>query len=93
MLKQCIVFFARSDWLLNLRISNAIHCFTSTSSKKLFLKYTEKATKFGLEVLTGKALSVRLEFIVETGENVFYFPTIVATAVHSRRHPTGFPAK
>jgi len=28
-------------------------------------------TKFGLEVLTGKALSVWLEFIDETGEKVF----------------------
>ena len=30
------------------------------------LKYTKKVTKFGLEVLTGKALSVWLEFIDET---------------------------
>ena len=28
-------------------------------------------TKFGLEVLTGKALSFRLEFIDKTGEKVF----------------------
>ena len=28
-------------------------------------------TKFGLEVLTGKALSFWLEFIDKTGENVF----------------------
>ena len=31
------------------------------------------ATKFGLEVLTGNALSARLEFIYETIEKVFLF--------------------
>ena len=31
----------------------------------------KQMTKFGLEVLTGKALSFLLEFINETGENVF----------------------
>ena len=31
----------------------------------------KKVTKFGLEVLTGKALSFLLEFIDETGEEVF----------------------
>ena len=31
----------------------------------------KKVTKFGLEVLTGKALSFRLEFIDKTGEKVF----------------------
>ena len=36
----------------------------------MFLKYTMKVAKFGLEVLTGKALSVCLEFINETGEKV-----------------------
>ena len=40
-------------------------------SNKLFLKYTKKVTNFGLEVLTGKALSVWLEFIGETGNKVF----------------------
>ena len=31
----------------------------------------KKVTKFGLEVLTGKALSFWLEFIDKTGEKVF----------------------
>ena len=31
----------------------------------------KKVTKFGLEVLTGRALSFLLKFIDETGENVF----------------------
>ena len=31
----------------------------------------KKVTKFGLEVLTGKALSFLLEFINETGEKGF----------------------
>ena len=31
----------------------------------------KKVTKFGLEVLTGKALSFRLEFIDKTSEKVF----------------------
>ena len=31
----------------------------------------KQMTKFGLEVLTGKALSFWLEFIDETGEKVF----------------------
>ena len=39
---------------------------------KLFPKYTKKVMKFGLEVLTGKALSVWLEFIDETGNKVFF---------------------
>ena len=38
---------------------------------KLFPKYTKKVMKFGLEVLTGKALSVWLEFSDETGNKVF----------------------
>ena len=33
----------------------------------------KKVTKFGLEVLTGKALSFWLEFIDKTGEKVFRF--------------------
>ena len=33
-LNSVTVFFARSDWLLNLRISSAIHRFTSSSSKQ-----------------------------------------------------------
>ena len=33
-------------------------------------------TKFGLEVLTGKALSVWLEFIDETGEKVFLLTSL-----------------
>ena len=33
-LKQWIVFFARSDWLLKVRLSSAIHCFTSNSSER-----------------------------------------------------------
>ena len=37
----------------------------------LFLKYTKKVMKLGLEALTGRALSVWLEFISETGEKVF----------------------
>ena len=35
--------------------------------------HTKKKTKFGLEVLTGKALSFWLKFIDETGEKVFLF--------------------
>ena len=102
-LKQWIVFFARSDWLLNQWISCTIHWFTSSSSErampnsrklsceqnafpvscrkqtkkfhnlssKLFPKYTEKVTKFELEVFTGKALSFWHEFIDKTGEKVF----------------------
>ena len=42
---------------------------------KLFTKYTKKVTKFGLEVLTGKALSFWLEFIDKTGEKVFCLQT------------------
>ena len=38
---------------------------------KLFPKHTKKVTKFGLEVLTGKALSFWLEFIDKTDEKVF----------------------
>ena len=38
---------------------------------QLYLKYMKQLTKFGLEVLTGKALSFWLEFINETGEKVF----------------------
>ena len=34
---------------------------------------SEKVTKFGLQILTGKALSFRLEFIDETSEKVFCF--------------------
>ena len=37
----------------------------------MFPKYTKKVTKLGLEVVTGKALTVWLEFIDETGEKVF----------------------
>ena len=37
--------------------------------------------KVGLEALTGKALSVWLEFIDETGENVFYFQMQIKTCV------------
>ena len=33
----------------------------------------KKVTKFGLQVLTGKALSFDLNFIDKTGENVFSF--------------------
>ena len=46
--------------------------FTAVTKKeisqliKLFPKYTKKVTKFGLEVLTGKALSFWLEFIDKT---------------------------
>ena len=41
--------------------------------KKLFPKYTKKVTKLGLEVLTGQALSVWLEFIDETVKKFFVF--------------------
>ena len=41
------------------------------NQKKLSPKYTKKMAKLGLEVLTGKALSFLLEFIDETGEEVF----------------------
>ena len=34
-------------------------------------KYTKKVTKFGLKVLTDRALSFLLEFIDKTGEKVF----------------------
>ena len=37
----------------------------------MFPKYTKKATEFGLEVLTRKALSFSLEFIDKTGEKGF----------------------
>ena len=40
---------------------------------KLFPKYTKKVKKFGLEVLTGKALSVWLDFIDETGKKSCLF--------------------
>ena len=47
-------------------------CRNSTTNRsKLFLKYMKKVTKFGLEVLTGKALSFWLEFIDKTGGKVF----------------------
>ena len=36
----------------------------------MFPKYTKKVTKFGLEVLTRKALSFLLEFIDKAGEKV-----------------------
>ena len=39
---------------------------------RLFPKYTKEVTNFGLEVLTGRALSFLLEFIDKTGEKVFY---------------------
>ena len=39
--------------------------------KQAVPEYTKKVTKFGLEVLTGKALSFLLEFIDKTGEKVF----------------------
>ena len=42
-------------------------------ANKLFPKYTKKATKVGLEVLTRKALSGWLEFIDETGEKVYFY--------------------
>ena len=38
---------------------------------KLFPKYTKKVKKIGLEVLIGKALSVWLDFIDETGKKGF----------------------
>ena len=41
--------------------------------KQAVPKYTKKVTKFGLEVLTGKALSFWLEFVDETCEKVFCF--------------------
>ena len=41
-------------------------------TNKLFPKYTKKVRKFGLEVITGKALSVWLEFIDETGKKKFF---------------------
>ena len=47
-------------------------CRNSTTNRsKLFLKYMKKVTKFGLEVLTGKALSFWFEFIDKTGGKVF----------------------
>ena len=99
--KHSIVFFKRSDWLLNQWTSSAIHWFTSSSfrasdaklakvtskmasqfaavtnkeisqkSNKLFPKYTKKVKNIGLEVLIGKALSVWLDFIDETGKKGF----------------------
>ena len=44
---------------------------TSQLIKQAVPKYTNKVTKFGVDVLTGKALSSWLEFIDQTGENVF----------------------
>ena len=44
-----------------------------------------EVTKFGLEVLTGKALSVSLEFIDETDEKVFCFvfkPCVTLFSLH-----------
>ena len=40
-------------------------------------------TKFGLEVLTGKSLSVWLEFIDETDEKVFCLQMQIKVAEHS----------
>ena len=45
----------------------------SQQSSKLFPKYTKKVTKFGVEVLTGQALSFWLEFIDKTGEKGFFY--------------------
>ena len=42
-----------------------------TKSSKVFPNYAKKVTKFGLEVLTGKALSFWLKFITKTDEKVF----------------------
>ena len=50
-------------------------------SNKLFLKYTKKVTNFGLEVLTGKALSVWLEFIDKTGNKVFVYKCKLSLAL------------
>jgi len=52
--------------------------FASVTNKKIsqIIKkavpeiYTKKVTKFGLEVLTSKALSFLLEFIDKTGANL-----------------------
>ena len=50
-------------------------------SNKLFPKYTKKVRKLGLEVLTGKALSVWHEFIDETGEKAFVYKCKLSLAL------------
>ena len=42
-------------------------------SSKLFPKYTKKVAKFGLKVLTGKALPFWLEFFDKTGKTFFVY--------------------
>ena len=49
---------------------NKLRNFT-TNQSSYEAKYMKKVTKFGLEVLAGKALSFGLEFIDKTGEKVF----------------------
>ena len=44
----------------------------SRFANKLFPKCMKKVTKFGLEALTGKILSVWLEFIDETGVKEYF---------------------
>ena len=67
-------------------VSNAALKSNSTSrvtgSNKLFPKYTKKVTKFGLEVLTGNALSViLLELIDESGGKVFVYKCKLSLAL------------
>ena len=70
------MFYRRSDWLLNhyslihhqfLRASERrqtrVGCEQNAFPASYFRKYIKKVTEFGLEVLTGKALSFWLEWL------------------------------
>ena len=50
----------------------------------------KKVTKFGLEVLTGKALSFLLEFIDKTGEKAKQTPSKVLFVAKKKRRPRPF---
>ena len=52
-------------------VTNKKKKIATNQASKLFPKYKKKVMKFGLKVLTGKALSFWLEFIDKTGEKVF----------------------
>ena len=47
--------------------------FTTNQISKLFPKYTKKVTKFGLEVLTGKALSFWFELSIKPVKRFFVY--------------------
>ena len=71
MLKQWILYSACSDWLLKVGISIAIHWFTLQLLRASDAKLAKKVTKFCLKALTGKTLSVLLEFIDGTSGKDF----------------------